>query len=170
MNVAMAVEPPAGRRAWLRVLWRYLLFVTAANLLWEVAQLPLYTIATTGSGTEIAFAIAHCTAGDLIIAALSLALALAVLGGAAWPARRFLPVAISAVAIGVAYAVFSEWLNVAIRASWAYTDRMPLVPPLGTGLAPLAQWIVVPALGFVWTRRMIRESRDAPSLPAFHNE
>jgi hypothetical protein len=35
-----------------------------------------------------------------------------------------------------------------------YTDAMPLVPPLGTGLSPLLQWLVVPSLGLRWAARI----------------
>ncbi len=70
-----------------------------------------------------------------------------------WPVQRFVPVAVLAITFGVLYTVFNEWLNVDMRGSWAYSDHMPIVPPLGTGLSPLLQWIVVPVIGFWWARR-----------------
>jgi len=33
---------------------------------------------------------------------------------------------------------------------------MPLVPPFGTGLAPLLQWTILPLAAFVLTRRVSR--------------
>jgi hypothetical protein len=48
--------------------------------------------------------------------------------------------------LGIGYTMFSEWLNVEVRATWAYTDQMPALPPLGTGLTPLLQWLIVPTL------------------------
>ncbi|MEO6609507.1 MAG: hypothetical protein ABIN69_13670 [Aestuariivirga sp.] len=48
----------------------------------------------------------------------------------------------------MAYTVFSEWYNIAIRKSWSYSDLMPVIPLLGTGVTPLLQWVVVPALAF----------------------
>ena len=62
-------------------------------------------------------------------------------------------VAAAAVACGIGYTVFSEWLNTAVRGSWAYSDLMPVVPILGTGLSPLAQWLVVPLAAFWWVSR-----------------
>jgi hypothetical protein len=44
----------------------------ALNLVWEVAQLPLYTLWVEATPGEIAFAILHCTGGDAMIAAASL--------------------------------------------------------------------------------------------------
>jgi hypothetical protein len=67
-------------------------------------------------------------------------------------------VAALAVAFGVLYTVFSEWLNTEVRGSWAYAAAMPVVPPFGTGLSPLAQWLVVPPAGFWWARRPVAAS------------
>jgi len=52
----------------------------------------------------------------------------------------------TAIGLGVAYTIFSEWLNVEIRRSWSYTAAMPVLPWLGTGLTPLLQWVIVPGL------------------------
>ena len=68
-------------------------------------------------------------------------------------AAGFARVAGVAMAAGVGYTVFSEWLNTAVRGSWAYADAMPIVPWLGIGLAPLLQWIVVPCVAFWLVRR-----------------
>ena len=52
----------------------------------------------------------------------------------------------TAIVLSVAYTILSEWLNVEIRRAWSYTAAMPVLPVLGTGLAPLLQWLVVPGL------------------------
>ncbi len=58
----------------------------------------------------------------------------------------------TAIRLGAAYTVFSEWINVDIRGSWSYTAAMPVLPLLQTGLTPLLQWLVVPGLAFAtWT-------------------
>jgi hypothetical protein len=44
-------------------------------------------------------------------------------------------------------------LNVDVRQTWAYTDLMPKVPPLGTGLAPLLQWLLLPSVALHLARR-----------------
>ena len=54
---------------------------------------------------------------------------------------------------GLAYTVFSEWLNVEVRRSWAYSDLMPVLPPLGTGLSPVLQWVVIPSAALWMARR-----------------
>ncbi len=135
------------------VLRRYLLVMALGNLAWEFAHMPLYTLWETGHAREIAFAALHCTGGDVLIALSSLAAAL-LLGRGAWPQAGYWKVAAAAVAFGLAYTVFSEWLNVEVRGTWAYRDMMPVIPMIGTGLSPLAQWILLPSFAFWWAGRV----------------
>src|SRR5262249_43958595 len=110
--------------------------------LWRTA-LPAYS----------AFAALHCWIGDLIIASVSLALAIAVTDRS-WPSYGYRRAAVVSVLLGAGYTVFSEWLNVQVRGTWSYASIMPRVPPFGTGLSPLLQWIVVPTVAFWWARRV----------------
>ena len=63
---------------WLSGLRRYLVVTAIANLFWETAHLPLYTVS------------------------------------------------VMTVMAGIAYTVYSEWLNTAVRQSWTYSQRMPV--------------------------------------------
>lgn len=149
----MTAETVQSDGAWLIVFRRYLSIIALTNLVWEFAHLPLYTIWETGKRGEIVFAAIHCTGGDILIALSALTLALLLFGNAAWPRVGYAKIAVAAIAAGVCYTVFSEWLNVEVRGAWAYRDLMPVVPIIGTGLSPFGQWIVLPALGFWWARR-----------------
>lgn len=131
--------------------------------------MPLYTLWETATTGEIAFAVLHCTGGDLLIAAGALALAIVLFGRRTWPDRRYLVVAAATIGLALAYTVFSEWLNVDLRRSWAYRDTMPTLPVLGTGMSPLLQWIAIPALGF-WIagqHSAVTRNRSNPQ-PAVH--
>ena len=131
---------------WRAFLARYLPGIAVANLAWEVAQLPLYALWTESSRGYMTYAVVHCTAGDVLIAgsALLAAMSLAALPG--FPRRGFARAAVVATLLGIGYTVFSEWLNTAVRASWAYAPAMPIVPLLGVGLTPFLQWSVLPPL------------------------
>ena len=131
---------------WPRALRLYLGVSLVAHLGWEILQLPLYALWSTGTLRQQAFAVVHCTLGDAMIAGLSLLLALAVFAHATWPRAGVARVYLVSLAFGVGYTIYSEWLNINVRGSWAYSDLMPVVPMIGTGLAPLLQWIVVPTL------------------------
>lgn len=86
---------------WLRAFRIYFGAIAIGNLVWETLQLPLYTIWTTGTLREQAFAVVHCTGGDLLIALASLAAALLVVGTPDWPADGFRRVALLAIGFGV---------------------------------------------------------------------
>ncbi|MBI3516604.1 MAG: hypothetical protein HY060_21440 [Proteobacteria bacterium] len=132
----------------------YLAALLIANLLWEIAQLPLYIIWTTASAGDIAFAVAHCTAGDVAIGIGALGLAMAVVRPG-MPPRRLGRLDGATIAAAIAYTILSEWLNVSIRGTWAYSPWMPVLPLIGTGLSPLAQWVVTPLVGLWWGRHSV---------------
>lgn len=144
------------------VLRRYLAIVFPANLAWETLQLPLYALWEEGDAGLLAWAVLHCTGGDLLIASGSLLLGAVLVGGQAWPQGRFLRVAAISTALGVSYTVWSEWLNTSVKGAWAYSEWMPIVPVLGVGLSPIAQWIVIPLLGFWWARRGLAATKIGP--------
>ncbi|HJS85490.1 MAG TPA: hypothetical protein VJ779_08515 [Acetobacteraceae bacterium] len=144
---------------WLTALRRYLAATAVLDLVWETLQLPLYTIWRDGMVRAKAFAILHCTAGDLRIALALLVGALVAVGDPAWPGRRFGGVAILTILGGLAYTVFSEWLNVEVRRSWAYSPLMPVLPSFGTGLSPVLQWLTIPTLALWAAHRADSEPR-----------
>jgi hypothetical protein len=138
---------------WLAALTAYILTSIGAHLTWEILQLPLYTIWSTGGPRQIAFAIVHCTGGDIVIAITALSFALILVGHQNWPEQSYRQVLVVTLALGVGYTIFSEWLNVTVRGSWAYAPDMPVVPVLGTGIGPLLQWIFVPIAALSTARR-----------------
>ncbi len=140
------------RPDWLTVIRRYLVAVTIGNLLWETAQLPLYTLWRTGTPAAIAAAVFHCALGAVVIATVALVGALVICGASAWPNAKFAVVMAAVVIGGAGYTVYSEYANTTLRAAWAYSEWMPRLPGLGTGLAPLTQWVVVPACALVAAR------------------
>jgi hypothetical protein len=142
---------PAASSLQARTILRFLGAMAAGNLLWEVAHVPLYTLWLTGSPGGIAYAVLHCTVGDVMIGGICLLLSLALLGRKAWPHARFGAVAGATILFALGYTVFSEWLNTEVRESWTYREAMPRLPILGTGLTPVLQWIVVPVLAFRWS-------------------
>lgn len=136
-------------QCWSFILRRYLPRLALCSLAWEIAQLPLYTLWSESSPGQIAFAVAHCTAGDVMISTAALVLALIAsraAGPADWPRTR---VAIFMVMLALAYTFLSEWINLA-QGNWAYSPWMPVLPWLGVGVAPLMQWIVVPLTAWRW--------------------
>jgi len=90
---------------WRFVALRFVPMLALSNLAWELAQLPLYTIFTSGSPRDIAFAVVHCTIGDVLIGTTTLAAALIVTGAGAIASWRFIVIAAVATALGAGYGV-----------------------------------------------------------------
>lgn len=129
---------------------QYISITASLNLVWETLQLPLYTLWRESTPSAIAFAVLHCTIGDMIIATLSLATALILVGTPKWPLELFRPVALLAITLGVSYTVFSEWNNTVVKSAWSYSSLMPTL--WGIGLSPLGQWFIIPAFVFWYLR------------------
>jgi len=130
----------------------YLIASFFGHIIWEIGHLPLYTLWYEESFITKALSILHCTFGDLLIAFFSLVISIVLLGRHKWPTGRFRIVGVFTLIFGLSYTIFSEWLNVSVRQSWAYNDYMPLVPPFDTGLTPLLQWIVIPSLALFFAK------------------
>jgi len=128
------------------------------HFLWEAMQLPLYILWQTGTPREILFALFHCTGGDILITTATFAVATTLTQHFRWPAFGWRMV-FSAIILGAAYTIFSEWLNVEIRRSWSYAAAMPVLPFIGTGLTPLLQWLIVPSLALAITGHRYRRAR-----------
>jgi hypothetical protein len=142
------------REAWTFIARRYLSWLAGLNLAWETLQIPLYTIWAEASSGYIAFAIAHCTLGDVLIGFSSLALALVLgreQGLAQWHWRRII---VLMLLLGPAYTIFSEWLNTTLF-RWTYSELMPRLKFAGIeiGLSPLLQWLLLPPFALFLAHR-----------------
>jgi len=145
-----------GDRASLNfIAFRYVPLLGALNLLWEIAQLPLYTLWEESPRFFIAYAVVHCTLGDIAIGALALLVALIATRARAVETWRWRQVALFLVIPAVGYTALSEWINTIARGSWAYSAMMPTVILGGfeIGLSPLAQWLVIPPIALWLARR-----------------
>lgn len=134
--------------------------------IWEIAQLPLYTIWAERGARASLWAALHCTLGDICIAFVTIFGAL-ILTFIAPRLRTFRAVAAITVVSGFVITGAIEAASVRWLGRWAYGPLMPVEPFFGIGLSPLAQWIVIPASTlFLIRRRLARaiscERRGAP--------
>jgi hypothetical protein len=138
---------------------RYLPWLAALSLAWEIAQLPLYTLWTDASPSYIAFSVAHCTLGDVAIGAAAFVLALVVTRAAELARWRWRHIAVVLVLLAAGYTVFSEWMNAELLRNWQYSERMPVLAlgPVRVGLSPLLQWVLIPPAA-LWLARRRKES------------
>ena len=134
--------------------WQYLVWIMILMLVWEIAQLPLYTLWRTAGWRDQIVSVLHCTAGDIAIALTALIFSVLVTNRS-WPATEKSSMLICLIGLGVGYTIYSEWSNLA-RGAWAYTERMPTLPLFGTGLAPLLQWLLLPPLALRLVARRLQ--------------
>src|SRR5260221_372251 len=140
----------------------YVVVAAIGNVIWELAHIRLYTIWWTGTPRENFVAIIHCTVGDVLITTATLLIAALIARLFGW--RPFgSRMVLTAIVLGVAYTVVSEWLNVEGWRSWSYTSAMPVLPWSGTGLTPILQWFIVPGLAFAISG-FRNQARRRPSL------
>ena len=143
---------------------RVLPLFAALSLAWEIAQLPLYTIWTEARTSQIAYAVIHCTLGDIMIGGFALAAALTLTRAGPLPSWRVGTIAAISVGASLGFTIFSEWLNVSVLRTWGYSNLMPVIPVVKIGLSPLLQWIVIPAAVFFFVvRRSQRASQSSRS-------
>jgi len=79
------------------------------------------------------------------IAGTALAGSLLLFGSADRPRSQFWRVANATIIMGLGATILIERLSTA-RGIWAYSETMPVLPILGVGLAPAAQWVLIPLL------------------------
>ena len=149
------------------ILLRYLPLLATLNLMWEAAQVPLYSLWKEATPSYIGFSVLHCTAGDVMIGGAALLLAV-IIGGerslAQWRWRR---IAVITTLAGTGYTIFSEWMNTTVLQSWAYAEAMPRIGLAGVeiGVSPVAQWLVLPTLALYLARKTRSAFRGPPPEP-----
>ena len=128
----------------------------AFHFVWEFLQVPTYEGMATLPHWEGIKVCTAATVGDIGIALVAFWATAAVSRSRQWivfpgPWQLML-----FVAVGTVFTVGLEFYYIEVSGRWSYSELMPRVPPFGTGLAPLLQWIVVPLLTASLTGRIIR--------------
>lgn len=138
--------------SWAFIVRNFLPRLLLCSLVWEIAQLPLYTMRVAPRLRSVAFAVAHCTAGDAMIGTTALVVALTLSRAGErmnWPRAR---IGWLMVLLAMAYTLPSERINLAYG-NWTYSAWMPVLPWVKVGLAPVVQWAIVPLAAWWWANR-----------------
>ncbi len=149
------IETGGRLRLWLLFTARFFAVFAPFSLIWEFAHMPLYTVWQSGSVKQIIAYGLHCTGGDILIALSALTGAVVLFGRKDWLPQRSTIVFVAMLLFGLGYTIYSEWLNTVVRQSWEYSIWMPVLPPFGTGLTPVLQWIVIPVVSYVYARKYV---------------
>lgn len=123
------------------------------HLVWEFWQAPWYQGMSDMSHLQGVLLCSRAAFGDTLIALLAYC-ALSVYAHDRFWALAATPARIGGyLGIGLGVTVVLEWLATDVLDRWQYAAGMPTLPLLGTGLAPLLQWLIVPLAVLGWVRR-----------------
>ncbi len=130
-------------------------FAFLMHFVWEMLQTPLFVGMPTMAHWPATLFCLWATLGDVVIAIAGFEAASLVRRDRGWflaPARFELA---AYYCVGVLATMALEWHAIG-WGRWSYAASMPLLPILGTGLAPLLQWILLPGPVLYLLRRHYR--------------
>ena len=140
-----------------------IMFGLPLQLLWEIAQFPLYTVWHEGDWSYILYGLIHCTLGDMLILLSSYWVVALLNRNRLWYCTNILVSGFLFTLIGLGYTVYSEMLNVNIKGTWAYTELMPIIPVIEIGGMPFMQWILIPPVTLLLMRINYSRRSTEPS-------
>lgn len=149
--------PLSGWRAWPET--RLIMLGLPLELLWEMAQFPLYDVWHQNDWGYILYGLAHCTLGDLLILLVAYEMVALLRRHRGWFLTNVASGGVLFTLLGVGHTVYSEIMNVRIKGTWGYTDLMPRVPILDIGGMPLLQWLLIPPV-LLWLMRQMTAARS----------
>ncbi|MFU8818245.1 MAG: hypothetical protein ACNA74_00820 [Desulfurivibrio sp.] len=128
------------------------LFALLLNYPWEFFQAPFFKWMPEMPHWEAVLFCTRATLGDLLLALIAFWVVAALRRDRAWILTPTLPAVLAFILTGVVVTVGLEWYATQIGGRWEYAESMPLLPLLGTGLLPVAQWTILPPL-LLWLAR-----------------
>lgn len=129
------------------------------HFVWEFVQVPAFSgMAEMGHWAAIKLCLS-ATIGDVGFALTAFWVASLAARSRDWvlePTR--LPLGLF-LAMGIMLTIGFEYYYTNVSLRWSYSELMPLVPPFGTGLTPILQWLIIPPLVVWLTRRHLLGAR-----------
>ena len=133
-----------------------MLFSFLLNFVWEMLQVPFFDGMTTMPHWQGVKECTVATAGDILISLVCFWIVAGSVRSRNWIQEPSSKQTGLFIVSGLAITIGFEFLATGVLGRWEYSETMPTLPILGTGLVPLLQWIVLPLL-LVWlVRRQIK--------------
>ncbi len=128
------------------------------NFVWEMLQMPLFSYPADSSMTQINLACIQASAGDAAMIVIAFWVVVLLQKDREWYLHPSVRSLVLFLLPGVIMTIVFEAMATGPLDRWAYTNAMPTLPGLGTGLAPLAQWLLLPPLIIFIIRHRVRRS------------
>jgi len=127
---------------------------------WEFLQAPLFSSMAGLSHFQGILVCLQATVGDMALVLVAFWATCVVTGTRQWPVRPRARAIAVWLGTGLFLTVTIEFLSTEFLDRWTYAAAMPRLPYLGTGLAPLGQWIVVPMIVLWYMCRLSPDPTD----------
>lgn len=134
------------------------MFSFLLHFVWEFLQVPTYAGMAEMPHWQGVKLCTSATIGDVGFALTAFWTACLVARTRHWISEQVVLPVLVFLGTGIALTVGFEFYYTQVTLRWTYSDLMPLVPPFGTGLSPLLQWIVIPPLVLWLSRRYLASS------------
>lgn len=128
------------------------LFAFLLNFPWEFLQVPLFKEMPDMGHWEAVLFCTRATLGDVLIALSAYWVVAGFRRSWDWLRQPDALAFLLFIAVGIVITIVLEWHATVLQQRWEYADSMPTMPLLGTGLAPLMQWLLLPPL-ILWLAR-----------------
>ena len=125
------------------------------NFIWEMVQMPLFVLTGDSSLANYTLICLQASIGDVLILLVMYWCVVVTTKTRTWMFHLNPGRLISFIAIGILLTIVLEAVSVNLLQRWDYSELMPTVPVLGTGLAPILQWLFIPLL-LLWLLRRRR--------------
>ena len=125
------------------------IFSFLLNFLWEIQQMPFFRVSPEFDYTDIVNNCTLATFGDAGISLIAFTTVAVLSKLRRWilqPSWQQIGIFIS---VGIIITIIFEALATGFLNRWQYSEAMPTLPVLGTGLLPVLQWLIIPLL-IVW--------------------
>jgi hypothetical protein len=126
------------------------------HFVWEMLQAPLFSGMRTIGHEQAIWICTRATAGDVSLALAAYGCAALAQRDTFWVVRPAARGWLAYLLPGLAVTLLFEYLGTGPLERWAYGNRMPTLPVVGTGLSPFLQWLVLPPLAAWLTARDVR--------------
>jgi hypothetical protein len=128
------------------------LFSFLLNFVWEFLQVPAYDGIPHATHWDGVLVCLSATVGDVGLALTAFWMTSLAARSRFWLLDPKLSQISFFVAVGLGLTVVLEYFHTKISGRWQYSEVMPLVPWIGTGILPLLQWALIP-LAVIWLAR-----------------
>ncbi len=131
------------------------IFAFLLNFVWELLQMPLFAGFADFPYYQTVLHCTKATFGDVVISLVAFAGACLITRSRMWIISMDKFGVVAFLTIGLVITIVFEILATGPLNRWEYGELMPMVPVIGVGASPVAQWVILPLLQIWFVRRQI---------------